>query len=55
MSNLRFITAEEISKVLEYKDLIPTIEMALKDYSEGKGNRIVQPSKTLIDVKEHNG
>lgn len=55
MSNLRFITAEEISKVLKYEDLIPIIEMTLRDYSEGKGTTIMQPSKTLIDIKEHNG
>lgn len=55
MSSLRFISAEEISGVLKYDDLIPTIEMALKDYSEGKGSKMVQPDKTLIDVEEHNG
>ena len=43
------IREEEISRVLTYKDLIPTMEQALAEFSTGA---IIQPVRTMIVIEE---
>ncbi|XP_029637902.1 ketimine reductase mu-crystallin isoform X1 [Octopus sinensis] len=52
---VRFVSAEEVRKVLTYQHLIPVLEDTLKQYSVTKNVKIIQPCKTLIEVKENNG
>lgn len=52
---VRFVSAEEVTKVLTYQQLIPALEDTLKQYSCTKNIKIIQPCKTLIEVKENNG
>ncbi|XP_070580653.1 ketimine reductase mu-crystallin-like isoform X1 [Ptychodera flava] len=56
MTNLpKYITMESVRQVLKMADLIPVIEKAMGDFSKGEEGGVVQPVRTVVPVKEHNG
>ncbi|GAB1608532.1 ketimine reductase mu-crystallin-like [Argonauta hians] len=52
---VKFISAEEVQTLLTYQQLIPVLEDALKQFSLTKNEKIIQPCKSCIDIKENNG
>jgi hypothetical protein len=52
MMNLKFISANDVKKVLRFNDLIPQMECALKKFSS---KQVEQPVRSVVNVKEANG
>jgi thiomorpholine-carboxylate dehydrogenase len=49
---LPFIGEEQVRALLSYRDLIPAMRQALKDFSAG---RVLQPVRTVLPVVSYNG
>ncbi|XP_061192022.1 ketimine reductase mu-crystallin-like isoform X1 [Saccostrea echinata] len=50
--DIKFIPAEDVKKVLQYNDLIPQMESALKKFSS---KSIEHPVRSIVQVKKVNG
>ena len=48
----RYINASRVKQVLKYKDLIPVIEEALKNFSDRENGGVVQPMRTSVQVED---
>lgn len=55
MENIPFIRADQVKQTLTYKDLIPSLEKALADFSVGPNGGVSQPLRATAKVEEHNG
>ena len=55
VENVRLVSAQVVSEVLRYDDLIPAIESALGKFSNRPESGIIQPVRTILPVKAVDG
>ncbi|XP_038068161.1 ketimine reductase mu-crystallin-like isoform X2 [Patiria miniata] len=54
-TSIPFISSQEAEKALTYAALIPAIEQALGDFSNGEQGGVVQPLRSVFPVKKQDG
>ena len=50
-----YIPAKEVEELLEYKELLQTLEVAFGNFSLGQDGGVVQPVRSVIEVTPHKG
>ena len=55
VENVRLVSAQVVTEVLRYDDLIPAIESALGKFSNRPESGIIQPVRTILPVKAVDG
>ena len=55
VDNVRFISAQTVSDILKYDDLIPVIESALGKFSSRPESGVMQPVRTVLPVPAVDG
>lgn len=51
----KFISGEQVNKLLDWTDLLSRIESALGNYSKGKDGGVVQPVRLVVPIEKHHG
>lgn len=56
VSNLpEMISAEEVSRILDMRQLIDVVEQGLADLSDKDSGGVVQPVRSVVPVEKHQG
>ncbi|ELT92131.1 hypothetical protein CAPTEDRAFT_141157 [Capitella teleta] len=51
----KYISGEEVEKLLDLKELLTSIETGLGNYSKGKDGGVVQPVRLVVPIEKHHG
>ena len=51
--SLRFVDGSQVEKSMDHRKLISSLEQGFQNFSTRSG--VVQPVRTAVEVKEHNG
>uniref|UniRef100_A0A0E9Q2K0 Ketimine reductase mu-crystallin n=1 Tax=Anguilla anguilla TaxID=7936 RepID=A0A0E9Q2K0_ANGAN len=49
------ISREEVMRLLQNNDLIPSLESALGMFSKRNGTEVIQPVRTTVPLQKYNG
>lgn len=53
--NVPYFTAEDVRASLKYEALLPALEQALADFSNGPGGGVSQPLRATAESRPFNG
>ena len=51
--SVKFVDGDEVEKSMDHEKLISCLEKGFQNFSKASG--VVQPVRTAVEVKEHNG
>ena len=51
----KFISGEEVEKLLDHRELLDRLEIAFGNYSMGPDGGVVQPVRLVVPVEKHHG
>ena len=51
----KYISAEEVNKLVDQEELLAALENAFGNFSRGPDGGVVQPVRSIIEVTQHKG